>query len=168
VIPVAAPSASEKAHHYLWRFWKHVPKAGHITIFDRSWYGRVMVERIEGFCSMDEWQRAFREINEFENQLVNARTVMVKFWMHISQEEQLRRFTERQEMPHKNWKITDEDWRNREKWNQYEHVVSEMIQRTSTTYAPWTIVEAVDKLYARIKTLRTVVKGIEGALERKK
>jgi AMP-polyphosphate phosphotransferase len=168
VIPIAAPSAEEKAHHYLWRFWLHDPKAGHITIFDRSWYGRVMVERIEGFCRPDEWQRAFREITEFENQLANSGTVIVKFWLHIDKEEQLRRFKEREELEWKKWKITDEDWRNRNKWDQYEQAVSEMIQRTSTTYAPWTIIEAIDKLYARIKALRTAVDAIEAALKKKK
>ena len=118
--PSAAPTAEEKAHHYLWRFWRDVPKAGHITIFDRSWYGRVLVERVEGFCTEDEWKRAYREINEFERQLADFGTVIVKFWLHIDREEQLRRFEAREETPHKQWKITDEDWRNREKWEQYE------------------------------------------------
>jgi polyphosphate kinase 2 (PPK2 family) len=166
VIPIAAPTGEEKVHHYLWRFWKHIPKAGHITIFDRTWYGRVLVERIEGFCKTEDWQRAYREINEFESSLATYGTVIVKFWLHINQDEQLRRFQERQNTPDKTWKITDEDWRNREKWDDYEKAISEMIQRTSTTYSPWTIVESVDKYYARIKVLRTVVDSIEAALNK--
>ena len=166
VVPVAAPTAEEKAHHYLWRFWKNVPKAGHITIFDRSWYGRVLVERVEGFCTEDEFKRAYREINEFERQLAEFGTVIVKFWLHISQEEQLRRFEARKATPDKLWKITDEDWRNREKWNRYEVAVVDMLQRTSTTYAPWTILEADCKLHARIKALRTVADALESALRK--
>ena len=166
VVPVAAPSVEEKAHHYLWRFWRDVPKAGHITIFDRSWYGRVLVERVEGFCGQQEWKRAFREINEFERQLAEFGTVIVKFWLQIDREEQLRRFEARQQDPHKQWKITDEDWRNRDKWKQYETAVVDMLQRTSTTYAPWTILEANCKLHARIKALRTVARALESAIER--
>ncbi len=164
VVPIGVPTDEEKAHHYLWRFWKHVPKAGHITIFDRSWYGRLMVERVEGFCTEDEWNRAYREINEFERQLADFGTVLVKFWLQIDQQEQLRRFKARESTPHKQWKITDEDWRNREKWNRYEVAVIDMLQRTSTTYAPWTILEANCKLYARIKALRTVSEALESAL----
>jgi len=163
VVPIIAPSAEEKAHHFLWRFWREVPKAGHITIFDRSWYGRVMVERVEGFCTEDEWRRAYREINEFERQLADFGTAIVKFWLHIDREEQLRRFKAREEDPHKKWKITEEDWRNRDKWDRYKLAVVDMLQRTSTTYAPWTILEANSKLYARIKALRTV----ESALKQK-
>lgn len=166
VVPVGVPSAEEKAHHYLWRFWRDVPKAGHITIFDRSWYGRVMVERVEGFCSEAEWSRAFREITEFERQLADFGTVIVKFWLHIDRAEQLRRLEARQENPYKKWKITDEDWRNREKWDRYETAVVDMLQRTSTTYAPWTILEANSKLYARIKALSTVAEALEKALEK--
>ncbi len=165
VVPIAAPTALEKSHHYLWRFWNKVPKAGHITIFDRSWYGRVMVERIEGFCQEEEWRRAYREINEFERQLADYGTAVIKFWLHIDQEEQLRRFEARQDTPEKQWKITDEDWRNREKYEQYRVSVVEMLQRTSTTYAPWTILEANCKLYARIKALRTVAESLEDALD---
>jgi polyphosphate kinase 2 (PPK2 family) len=165
VVPVAAPTRLEKSHHYLWRFWNKVPKAGHITIFDRSWYGRVMVERVEGFCHEQEWRRAFREINEFERQLADFGTAIIKFWLHIDPEEQLRRFEARQDTPEKQWKITDEDWRNREKYEQYRVAVVEMLQRTSTTYAPWTILEANCKLHARIKALRTVAKSLEDALE---
>ncbi|HUT12565.1 MAG TPA: hypothetical protein VMY42_18860 [Thermoguttaceae bacterium] len=166
VVPVAAPTDEEKAHHYLWRFWRDVPKAGHITIFDRSWYGRVLVERVEGFCTKDQWQRAFREINEFERQLTDSGTVTVKFWLQIDRQEQLRRFEARQQDTYKQWKITDEDWRNREKWDRYEVAVIDMLQRTSTTYAPWTILEANCKLHARIKALRTVAEALEGALKK--
>jgi len=164
VVPVGAPTTEEKAHHYLWRFWRDIPKAGHITIFDRTWYGRVLVERVEGFCSEDEWKRAYREINEFERQLADFGTVVVKFWLQIDAQEQLRRFEARQQAPGKQWKITDEDWRNREKYAQYRLAVVEMLQRTSTTYAPWTILEANCKLYARIKALKTVAKTLEAAL----
>lgn len=165
VVPVGPPTAEEKGRHYLWRFWRNVPKAGHITIFDRSWYGRVLVERVEGFCTEDEWKRAYREINEFERQLAEFGMVIVKFWLHIGREEQLRRFEARRESPFKQWKITDEDWRNRQKWNRYELAVVDMLQRTSTTYAPWTILEADCKLYARIKALRTVADALENALK---
>ncbi|MCC8027316.1 MAG: phosphate--AMP phosphotransferase [Clostridium sp.] len=161
VNPTAAPNDIEKVHHYLWRFWKEVPKAGHIAIFDRTWYGRVMVERIEGFCSEAEWKRAYQEINEMESHMANAGAVVLKFWLHIDKDEQERRFKERQADPAKQWKITDEDWRNREKWDQYEEAVNEMLIRTSTTYAPWIVVEGNDKRYARIKVLKTVVDALE-------
>lgn len=164
VHPVAAPNDIERAHHYLWRFWTNIPKAGHIAIFDRSWYGRVMVERIEGFCKENDWKRAFKEINEFEEQLVNFGTVVIKFWIHIDKAEQLRRFKERQKLTHKQWKITDEDWRNRKKWDAYKVAVDELLFRTSTTYAPWTIVESNSKYYARIKTLKTVIDAMEKRL----
>jgi len=166
VVPVAAPTDEEKAHHYLWRFWRNLPKAGHITIFDRSWYGRVLVERVEGFCAEAEWKRAFREICEFERQLAEFGTVVVKFWLHISPEEQLARFKARQVDAHKQWKITDEDWRNREKLPQYEVAVAEMLERTSAAYAPWTILEANCKLHARIKALTTVANAIKKALRK--
>ena len=165
VVPVGAPNDVEKIHHYLWRFWKDMPKAGHITVFDRSWYGRVMVERVEGFCSESEWKRAYREINEMEHHLTNFGTVLLKFWVHISSEEQLKRFREREKAPHKQWKITDEDWRNRKKWKQYHTAVEEMLFRTSTHYAPWTIVESNCKWYARVKALETVVQAIEEKLQ---
>lgn len=167
VVPIAAPTDEEKAHHYLWRFWRRVPKAGHITIFDRTWYGRVLVERVEGFCSEADWEQAYREINEFERQLADFGTVIVKFWLHIDQDEQLRRFKARQERPEKQWKITDEDWRNREKWPQYKAAIVAMLRRTSTTYAPWTILEANCKLYARVKALRTIADALESALDKK-
>jgi polyphosphate:AMP phosphotransferase len=165
VVPIAAPTDEEKARPYLWRFWRRLPKAGHITIFDRTWYGRVLVECVEGFCTEAEWRRAYEEINEFERQLLRFGTVVVKFWLHIDQEEQLRRFLARQQTPEKQWKITDEDWRNREKWPQYEAAINEMLERTSTHRAPWTILEANCKLYARIKALRTVAGALQRALD---
>ncbi|MBD3322431.1 MAG: phosphate--AMP phosphotransferase, partial [Chitinivibrionales bacterium] len=164
VVPVAAPNDIEKAHHYLWRFWQQIPKAGHITIFDRTWYGRVLVERIEGFCQKEEWKRAYREINEMEDHFTNFGTVLLKFWIHIDSEEQLRRFNSRRQTPHKQWKITKEDWRNREKWDEYKNAVEEMIFRTSTPAAPWIIVESNCKWYARIKVLDTVIREIEKKL----
>lgn len=155
-VPVAAPTREEMAHHYLWRFWRNLPKSGHIAIFDRSWYGRVMVERLEKITPEQRWQAAYQEINEFEYELTRCGVVVVKFWLHIDKDEQLARFTERQATPEKRWKITDEDWRNREKWDDYEIAVDEMIQRTSTTYAQWNIIEANDKKFARIKVLKTL------------
>lgn len=161
VNPTAAPNDIEKKHHYLWRFWNHVPKAGHIAIFDRTWYGRVMVERIEGFCSREDWKRAYQEINEMEAHMANSGAVILKFWLHIDKDEQEKRFRERMENPDKQWKITEEDWRNREKWDQYEAAVNEMLVRTSTTYAPWIVVEGNCKYYARVKVLETVVDALE-------
>ena len=167
VNPTASPNDIEKAHHYLWRFWRAMPKAGHVAIFDRTWYGRVMVERIEGFCTKEEWQRAYKEINDMEKDLYDAGAIVIKFWMHIDKDEQERRFRERQENPEKQWKITDEDWRNREKWDLYEDAVNEMLLRTSTDYAPWVVVEGNDKYYARVKVLKTVVDAIEERLKEK-
>jgi polyphosphate kinase 2 (PPK2 family) len=164
VVTTAAPNDVERAHHYLWRFWGKVPKAGHIAIFDRSWYGRVLVERVEGFCREDQWRRAYREINEMEEQWVHFGTVLIKFWLHIDKNEQLRRFEERQNTPYKQWKISDEDWRNRQKWDRYKEAVDEMLVRTSTSHAPWTVIESNSKLYARIKVLKTVVKEVQKAL----
>ncbi|MDD2968597.1 MAG: phosphate--AMP phosphotransferase [Lachnospiraceae bacterium] len=161
VIPVAAPNDIERAHHYLWRFWNAIPKAGHLAVFDRTWYGRVLVERIEGFCSENEWKRSYNEINNMEEHLTNFGCIVLKFWLHIDQVEQEKRFLERQENPQKQWKITEEDWRNREKWDDYVEAVNEMVIRTSTTAAPWVIVEANDKYYARIKVLETVVRALE-------
>ncbi|MXX14555.1 MAG: hypothetical protein F4Z86_14095 [Gemmatimonadetes bacterium] len=138
-----------------------MPKAGHFAIFDRSWYGRVLVERVEGFATIPEWQRAYREINEMEEQMANYGTLLFKFWIDIDKDEQLKRFQDREKVPSKQWKITDEDWRNREKWDQYRDAVDDMLYRTNTDYAPWTIVESNCKLYARIKTLKTVVKTLE-------
>lgn len=160
VIPIGAPSDTEKAHHYLWRFWNHIPKAGHITIFDRTWYGRVLVERVEGFCRKQDWQRAYQEINELEEHLTNFGTVLVKFWLHISKEEQSRRFEEREHTAHKQWKITEDDYRNREKWDPYKAAIDEMLLKTGTTYAPWTIIESESKHYARLKALKTVIDAI--------
>ena len=165
VNPTAAPNDIENAHHYLWRFWQSVPKAGHIAIYDRTWSGRVMVERIEGFCTTEEWQRAYKEINQFEENLYNAGAIVLKFWMHIDKDEQERRFKERQGNPAKQWKITEEDWRNREKWDLYEKAVDEMLIRTSTTYAPWIIVEGNDKYYARVKVLKEVADALEKRLK---
>jgi polyphosphate:AMP phosphotransferase len=164
VIPIASPNDEEAAHHYLWRFWRQVRRAGRVTIFDRSWYGRVLVERVEGFASPLEWRRAYSEINEFERQLTGFNIVLMKFWLHITPEEQLRRFEERQEIEYKRWKLTDEDWRNRDKWELYERAVQEMVERTSTFEAPWTLVEGNCKRFARLKVLRTVAAGLEGAL----
>lgn len=164
VHPIASPEPHEKARHYLWRFWTRLPKDGHIAIFDRTWYGRVMVERLEGFCSENDWQRAYYEMNEFEQELHNWGAVILKFWVQIDKDTQLARFTERQNTPSKQWKITDEDWRNREKWGLYEQAVDEMLQKTSTTYAPWHILESVDKKYARIKALHIVIDALEKAL----
>ncbi len=165
VIPVAAPTEEERAQPYLWRFWRHVPRHNHLAIFDRTWYGRVLVERVEGFCAPAEWQRAYGEINDFEHELVEAGAIVVKFWLQISQEEQLRRFKEREQIAFKRFKITDEDWRNREKWNTYQAAVCDMVERTSSGEVPWTLVEANDKQFARIKILRTLCERLEAALQ---
>ena len=165
VVPIAAPTDEERAHHYLWRFWRHLPRQGLVTIFDRSWYGRVLVERVEGFATPAEWQRAFREINAFEEQLVDHGIVLVKYWLHVTPEEQLRRFKDRERSSFKSWKLTDEDWRNRGRWNDYAAAVNEMVERTSTYFAPWTIVEANDKYFARIKVLDTVCNRLTKALK---
>ena len=166
VIPIAAPTDEERAHHYLWRFWRHLSRAGRLTIFDRSWYGRVLVERVEGFASEHEWRRAYTEIDEFEDQLVEHGTVLVKYWIHITQDEQLRRFKEREKEKYKQWKLTDEDWRNRAKWPDYERAVNEMVERTSTRGAPWTVVEGNDKYFARLKVLKTLCNSLADAIER--
>ena len=165
VHPIASPEPHEKARHFLWRFWTRLPKDGHIAIFDRTWYGRVMVERLEGFCSENDWKRAYNEINEFEKELVDWGAVVIKFWVQIDKDTQLARFTERQNTPEKQWKITDEDWRNREKWDLYESAIDEMIKKTSTTFAPWYVLESNDKKYARIKALETVIECIERKLK---
>ena len=166
VHPIASPLPHELNRQYLWRFWTRLPRTGHIAIFDRTWYGRVMVERLEGFCTEKDWKRAYNEINEFERQLTDWGAVLLKFWIHIDPETQLARFTERQNTPEKQWKITDEDWRNREKWPQYEEAVDEMLQKTSTKNAPWFIIESNDKHYARIRALKIIVKALEDACER--
>ncbi|MBL9127042.1 MAG: polyphosphate:AMP phosphotransferase [Verrucomicrobiales bacterium] len=167
VVPIAAPHDIEKAHHYLWRFWQEMPKAGHVTIFDRSWYGRVLVERVEGYCTEAEWKRAYREINEMEQHLAHGGAVVQKFWLHISPDEQLRRFREREQVTYKQWKITAEDWRNREKWDAYKIAVDEMLFRTSTPDAPWVVVESNCKRHARVKVLETIIKALEKRLKAK-
>jgi polyphosphate kinase 2 (PPK2 family) len=164
VYPIAAPAGEDKTHHYMYRFWRRLPERGQIAVFDRSWYGRVMVERAEGFCSEAEWLRAYREINQFERQLVDFGTILFKFWLHLSRDEQLRRFEQRAATPYKAWKLTDEDWRNRAKWDLYEAAVEEMLLRTSTLTAPWTIVEGNDKYWARVKVLHTIVEGLSKEL----
>lgn len=164
IVPVAAPTEEERAQPYLWRFWRHIPATGGMAIFDRSWYGRVLVERVEKYCAEADWMRAYSEINDFEEQLVKSNTVLVKFWLTISKEEQLNRFQEREKVGFKRFKITEEDWRNREKWDEYEIAVCDMVDRTSTEIAPWTLVEANDKNFARIKVLKTACQRIEAAL----
>ncbi len=161
VHPFGAPTQEEKRHHYLWRFWQKLPRAGMIGIFDRTWYGRVLVERVEGFASEPEWRRAYREINEFELQLTNTGYILIKFWLHISPQEQLDRFHKRQQDPFRQYKLTDEDWRNREKWPLYEVAVNQAIQRTHTPNAPWTIIPANDKYYARVMVIQTVIQAIQ-------
>ena len=167
-VPVAAPTEEERAQPYLWRFWRHLPRRGFMTIFDRSWYGRVLVERVEGYCAEADWMRAYTEINDFEQQLVRHGVVVVKFWLAISPEEQLRRFHEREKTSFKRFKITGDDWRNRKKWGAYERAVCDMVDRTSTGIAPWTLVEANNKYHARIKVLRTLCDAVEQALDRVK
>ncbi len=165
VYPIAAPKGDEATHHYLWRFWNRLPETGQIAIFDRSWFGRVMVERIEGFCTEAEWKRAYREINYFERQLVDFGTILFKFWLHIDRDEQLRRFEARATDKLRSWKLTDEDWRNREKWPLYEEAVNEMLLKTSTIAAPWTVVEGNSKWYARVKILKTLVDKLSQELK---
>jgi polyphosphate kinase 2 (PPK2 family) len=160
-IPIAAPTEEERAQPYLWRFWRHVPRLGRFALFDRSWYGRVLVERVEGFCSEADWMRAYGEINDFERELVEQGLVVMKFWLAIDKDVQLKRFREREKTSFKRFKITDEDWRNRKKWDVYEAAVCDMVDRTSTEYAPWTLVEANNKYFTRIKVLRTMCKAIE-------
>ena len=164
--PRVLPTDEEIAHHYLWRFWRNVPRKGHVAIFDRSWYGRVLVERVEGFASGEEWKRAYSEINDFEEQLANRGMLVLKFWIHISQEEQLRRFKARENIPFKKYKITPDDYRNREKWNDYELAANEMFERTSTDYAPWCLVPGNDKRVARITVLKAVCRALKKILVR--
>jgi polyphosphate kinase 2 (PPK2 family) len=166
VVPTAAPTEEERAHHYLWRFWRRLPRAGHWTLFDRSWYGRVLVERLEGFASEEEWRRAYSEINDFEELIVHRGLLLLKFWIHISPEEQLRRFKAREKVPFKKYKITPEDYRNRERWNAYELAAEEMVQRTSTGYARWHLVPGNDKRWARIQVLKVVCRELEGAIRK--
>ncbi len=164
IIPIAAPTEEERAQPYLWRFWRHLPRRGHMAVFDRSWYGRVLVERVEGFCSEYDWMRAYNEINDFEAQLAEHGVIVIKFWLTISQEEQLKRFKEREKTGFKRFKITEEDWRNREKWDQYEQAVCDLVDRTSTETAPWILVEANDKNFARLKVLKSLCDRIERSL----
>ncbi len=164
VTSIAAPTDEERAHHYLWRFWRHLPRAGRVTIFDRSWYGRVLVERVEGFATEKEWRRAYAEINDFEQHLINRGIVLMKFWIHITKEEQQARFEARQETPYKRWKMTEEDWRNREKWDSYELAVNSMIEKTSTRIAPWVLVEGNNKRFARIKVLRALCETLKRSI----
>jgi polyphosphate:AMP phosphotransferase len=163
IVPVAAPTEEERAQPYLWRFWRHIPARGSFTVFDRSWYGRVLVERVEGFCSAADWMRAYDEINDFEEQLTDAGVVLVKFWLAIDQDTQLQRFKQREAIPFKRFKITEDDWRNREKWPLYRDAVGDMVDRTSSEIAPWTLVEANDKRFARVKVLRTINAALEAA-----
>lgn len=165
VVPIGVPDAADRAHPWLWRFWRYFPEDGFMTFFDRSWYGRVLVERVEGFCAPAEWDRAYGEINDLEAQLVRHGTVLLKFWLQIGPEEQLRRFRQRETDPQKHWKLTDEDWRNREKWNLYVGAVEEMLARTDLPSAPWTVVEANCKRFARLKVLRTFCDRLEETLE---
>lgn len=169
VYPIAAPEGEDKTHHYLWRFWRRLlpPEEKQTLVFDRSWYGRVLVERVEGFAAEEAWKRAYREINDFERQLVDSGAVVVKFWLQISPEEQLRRFEKRQNTAYKRWKLTPEDWRNREKWGRYDAAVEEMLLKTSTLTAPWTVVEANFKWFARVKCLKTVVDVVSKVLDYK-
>ena len=164
VIPIAGPSEEERAQPYMWRFWRHLPRKGRVTIFDRSWYGRVLVERVEKFCSEQDWMRAYHEINDFEEQLARNGVIVVKFWVAITKEEQLKRFRERQKVAFKQFKITEEDWRNRKKWGDYERAVCDMVERTSTEFAPWSVIPANDKLFARISMLKTLCARVEAAL----
>jgi polyphosphate kinase 2 (PPK2 family) len=165
VYPISAPEGEDKSRHYLYRFWRRLPERGQIAIFDRSWYGRVLVERVEGFATTAEWKRAFKEINSFERQLRDFGTILAKFWIHISREEQLRRFEERKAIGYKAWKLTDEDWRNREKWGVYEDAVEEMVLKTSTRTAPWTLVEGNEKYWARVKVLSKLVEILSRELD---
>jgi len=167
IVSVAGPTEEERAQPYLWRFWRHVPRRGRFTIFDRSWYGRVLVERVEAFASEFDWTRAYGEINDFEQQLADNGAVVIKFWLAISKDEQHRRFLARQKTAFKRFKITPEDWRNRRKWDAYEKAVCDMVDRTSTDTAPWTLVEANDKLYARAKILKTTCDRMESALAKR-
>jgi AMP-polyphosphate phosphotransferase len=164
VIPIAAPTDEEPGHRYLWRFWRHIPRDGYMSIYDRSWYGRVLVERFEKFAEGHEWLRSYQEINDFEEHLVDHGMALFKFWIHISPEEQLHRFKEREKDPRKQHKITEEDWRNREKWDDYKQAVNDMVAHTSTNRTPWTIVSGNDRLYARIQILDTICEGLERTL----
>jgi polyphosphate kinase 2 (PPK2 family) len=165
VYSIAAPQGEDKTRHYLYRFWRRLPERGQIAVFDRTWYGRVLVERVEGFAAEAEWQRAYKEINSFERQLKDFGIILAKFWIHISRDEQLRRFEERKAIGYKAWKLTDEDWRNRQKWGVYEEAVEEMLVKTSTRTAPWCLVEGNDKYWARTKVLSRLVEILSKELD---
>ena len=164
VVPIAAPNEEEKSYHYLWRFWRKIPKAGHLTIFDRTWYGRVLVERVEGFASEKQYKIAYNEINEMEKVLTDYGAVVIKIWLQIDKEEQLKRFEDRQNTPEKQWKITDEDWRNREKWDKYQLAVNEMVEKTNTDFAKWKIINTNNKMTARIEALKFIIDSIKKVL----
>ena len=168
VIAIAAPTEDESKYNYLWRFWKSLPRAGYMTVFDRSWYGRVLVERVEELATVDEWERAYSEIIEFEEQLIEHGVVLLKFWIDITKEEQKRRFEARQEAPHKRWKLTEEDWRNRNQWDNYRIAAHEMVQKTSTAVTPWRIVEGNSKLYARVEVMEAVSQALAEAVSEEK
>ncbi len=165
VYPISAPEGEDKTHHYLYRFWRRLPERGQIAIYDRSWYGRVLVERVEGFCTREEWRRAYREINSFERGLDDFGTIILKFWIHISRDEQLQRFEQREHVAYKSWKLTQEDWRNRDKWPAYQEAVEETLLKTSTVTAPWTVVEGNDKHWARVKVCETLVETLSRKLK---
>jgi AMP-polyphosphate phosphotransferase len=165
VYPIAAPHGEDKTRHYLYQFWRRLPERGQIAIFDRSWYGRLLVERVEGLATEDEWKRAYKEVNSFERQLRDFGTILVKFWIHISREEQLRRFEERKAIGYKAWKLTDEDWRNRQKWGVYEDAVEDMLVKTSTRGSPWSLIEGNDKYWARTRVLARLVKNLSVELK---
>ena len=161
VYSVVKPTPEEYAHPYMWRFWTKAPADGEIAIFDRSWYGRVLVERVEGFAQKEEWKRAYEEINSFEQQLANEGSIIMKFFIYVDQDEQLVRFKARQEDPYKHWKINDEDWRNREKWDQHNEAAEEMFEKTDTDWAPWHVVEGNFKWHARVDVMKTIVKRLK-------
>lgn len=165
VYSIVKPTPEEYAHHYMWRFWNKLPARGEMAIFDRSWYGRVLVERVEGFCSEEEWKRAYREINEFERSLADGGAILIKLFLHITKDEQLDRFKRREADPYKHWKISDEDWRNRRHWKEHAEAAEDMFEKTNTEQAPWTVVPANFKWYARVKTLKTVCDRLSKALE---
>jgi len=165
VYSIVKPTPEENAHHYMWRFWNKLPAQGEMAIFDRSWYGRVLVERVEGFCSEEEWKRAYREINEFERSLADGGAILIKLFLHITKDEQLDRFKRREADPYKHWKISDEDWRNRKHWNEHTEAAEDMFEKTNTEQSPWTVLPANFKWYARVKTLKTVCERISKALE---
>ena len=167
VYQVSAPSDEERAHHYLWRFWRRLPEAGQVSVFDRSWYGRVLVERVESFATEPEWRRAYAEIRDFEEQIINHGTLLMKFWLHIDKDEQERRFLARKENPYKSWKLTEEDWRNRAKWEAYEDAANDMIASTSTPEAPWTLVPGNNKRHARLEVLRTLCAALQSRLSQR-